>query len=112
MAYSRQDERYLDGECLSAGLIAELLQYLGADSLYTIDVHNQNVLNMYNIPAYTLSASAELAKYFVSKNLKDPFVVSPDDEEMALKRAETAAKSIGAEYDFFEKAEIVTPVIS
>jgi ribose-phosphate pyrophosphokinase len=104
LAYSRQDERYLDGECLSAGLIAELLQHLGADSLYTIDVHNQNVLNMYKIPAYTLSASAELAKYFVSKNLKDPFVVAPDDEEMALKRAETAAKSIGAEYDFFEKS--------
>jgi ribose-phosphate pyrophosphokinase len=104
LAYSRQDERYLNGECLSASLIAELLHHLGADSLYTIDVHNQNVLNMYKIPAYTLSASAELAKYFVSKNLKDPFVVSPDDEEMALKRAETAAESIGAEYDFFEKS--------
>jgi ribose-phosphate pyrophosphokinase len=114
LAYSRQDERYLDGECLSASLISELLQHLGANSLYTIDAHNQKVLDMYKIPAYTLTASGELAKYFVSRDLKDPFVVAPDDEEMALKRAETAAKTIGAEYDFFEKhrnrhtGEIVT----
>jgi len=114
LAYSRQDERYLEGECLSASLIAELLQYLGANALYTIDAHNQKVLDMYKIPAYTLTASGELAKYFVSKNLKDPFVVAPDDERMALKRAENAAKTIGAEYDFFEKhrnrhtGEIVT----
>jgi len=103
LAYSRQDERYLEGECLSASLISELLQHFGTDTLYTVDVHNQNVLNMYKIPAFTISASGELAKYFVSRNLKDPFVVAPDDEEIAIKRAETAAESIGAEYDFFEK---------
>jgi len=114
LAYSRQDERYLEGECLSASLMAELLQHLGADSIYTIDVHNQKVLDMYKIPAYTLTASGELAKYFVSQDLKNPFVVAPDAEEMALKRAETAAKTIGAEYNFFEKSrnrqtgEIVT----
>jgi ribose-phosphate pyrophosphokinase len=103
LAYSRQDERYLEGECLSTSLVSELLQHLGANSLYTVDVHNQNVLNMYKIPAHTLSASGELAEYFTSKNLKDPFVVAPDDEQMALKRAETAAERLGAEYDFFEK---------
>jgi ribose-phosphate pyrophosphokinase len=114
LAYSRQDERYLEGECLSSSLIAELLQYLGVGTLYTIDVHNQKVLDMYRIPAYTLTASEELAKYFASKDLKDPFVVAPDDEEIAVKRAETAAKTIDAEYDFFEKSrnphtgEIVT----
>ncbi|MEM2146042.1 MAG: ribose-phosphate diphosphokinase [Candidatus Jordarchaeaceae archaeon] len=114
LAYSRQDERYLEGECLSASLMSEILEKLGANTIYTIDVHNQKVLNMYKIPAYSLSASGELAKYFLSYNLKDPLVVSPDAEEMALKRAENAAKTIGAEYDFFEKSrdrrtgEIVT----
>jgi ribose-phosphate pyrophosphokinase len=114
LAYSRQDERYLEGECLSARFIAELLQNLRIDSLYTIDAHNQKVLDMYKIPAYTLTASEELAKYLTSKNLKDPFVVAPDDEEMALKRAEAAAKAIGANFDFFKKSrnrhtgEIVT----
>lgn len=114
LAYSRQDERYLEGECLSASLMAELLEKLGASTLYTVDVHNQKVLDMYKIPSYSLSASGELAKYFVSYDLKDPFIVAPDSEEMALKRAEIAAKAIGAEYNYFEKSrnrqtgEIVT----
>jgi len=114
LAYSRQDERYLDGECLSSGMIAEILEHLGVDAIYTIDIHNENVLNMYKIPAYNLTASRELAKYFAAKDLEDPFVVSPDDEETAVERARYAAETINTEYDFFKKSrdcytgEIVT----
>ncbi|MCX8171769.1 MAG: ribose-phosphate diphosphokinase, partial [Candidatus Bathyarchaeota archaeon] len=35
LAYSRQDERFLEGECLSAAMIAEILEDLGVDALYT-----------------------------------------------------------------------------
>ena len=103
LAYSRQDERYLEGECLSSALIAKVLEDLGVDILYTIDVHNSNVLKRYKIPVYNLTAAGELAKYFVSKNLRNPFVIAPDDEEMAIKRAEYAAKKIGADYDYLKK---------
>jgi len=103
LAYSRQDRRYLKGECLSSGMIAEILETLGADTLYTIDVHNRRVLEMYKIPTYNLTASRELAKYFASKNLVDPIVISPDDEEIAIERARCAAETINAEYDFLEK---------
>jgi len=114
LAYSRQDRRYLNGECLSSGMIAEILENLGVDVLYTIDVHNRRVLNMYKIPTYNLTASKELARYFATKNLVDPIVVSPDDEEIAIERAKSAAETINAEYDFLEKkrdrhtGEIVT----
>jgi len=103
LAYSRQDERYLDGECLSSAMIAEVLENLGISALYTVDVHNMNVLKKYRVPALNLTAAVELAKYFVSKGLKDPFVVSPDDEEYAIKRAEWAASAIGTDYDYFRK---------
>ncbi|MCW4021149.1 MAG: ribose-phosphate pyrophosphokinase [Candidatus Bathyarchaeota archaeon] len=103
LAYSRQDERYLDGECLSSRMIAEILEQLKVDSLYTVDVHNQQVLSMYTFPAHNLTASGELAKYFAAKDLKDPLIVSPDDEELAKKRAEYAAKTIDADNDFFGK---------
>lgn len=103
LAYSRQDERYLAGECLSSAMIAQTLQNLGADALYTIDIHNRNVLKMYKIPAFTLTAARELARYFVSKGLKAPFVLAPDDEELAIKRAEYAARTIGGDYDYFRK---------
>lgn len=103
LAYSRQDKRYLEGECLSSRMIAEILENLGADSLYTIDIHNRRVLDMYKIPTYNLTASRELAKYFAAKDLMDPLVVSPDDEEIAIERARNAAETIDAEYDFLEK---------
>jgi len=114
LAYSRQDRRYLEGECLSSKMVAEILENLGMDALYTVDVHNRRVLNMYKIPTYNLTASRELARYFTAKNLVDPIVVSPDDEEIAIERARNAAETIDAEYDFLEKrrnrhtGEIVT----
>jgi len=104
LAYSRQDERYLDGECLSSGMIAETLERLGAEALYTVDIHNEKVLKMYKIPAHNLAASGELAKYVAAKGLKDPLVISPDDEEIAIKRARYAAKTINADYDFLRKS--------
>jgi len=103
LAYSRQDERYLEGECLSAAMIAEILGQLGADALYTIDIHNEKVLKMYKIPVYNLTASGELAKYFVAKGLKDPLVMAPDDEKLAERRARYAARIINAECDFLRK---------
>ncbi len=103
LAYSRQDERYLDGECLSSAMLAEILENLGVEALYTIDIHNEKVLNRYNIPIYNLTASGELAKYFAAKDLNGPFVVAPDDEEIAIERAKCAASVIEAEYDFFRK---------
>jgi len=114
LAYSRQDRRYLEGECLSSGMIAEILKKLGANTLYTVDVHNRKVLEMYQISAYNLTASGELAKYFAAKNLVDPIVISPDDEKDAVERAKNAAETIGADYDFLKKqrdrytGEIVT----
>ncbi len=103
LAYSRQDERYLPGECVSSSMIAEVLEDLGVDALYTVDIHNMNVLKKYRIPTRNLTAAAELARYFASKGLRDPVVVAPDDEEMALVRAEHAARAIGAEYDYLRK---------
>jgi ribose-phosphate pyrophosphokinase len=104
LAYSRQNERYLKGEALSSDMLAEILQHLGTDELFTVDVHNRQVLEMYKIPAHNLTASGELAEYFTNKDLADPIVVSPDDEEAAIERAKNAAKTIGADYDFFEKS--------
>ena len=104
LAYSRQDERYLSGECLSSGMVAEMLERLSVDALYTVDIHNENVLDMYRIPTFNLTASGELARYFAAKNLTDPFVISPDDEESAIKRAKNAAATLDGAYDFFRKS--------
>ena len=103
LAYSRQDERYLDGECLSSAMIAQVLETLHISALYTVDVHNMDVLKKYNVPALNLTAAVQLARYFASRDLQYPFVVAPDDEEFAIRRAEWAANAINAEYDYFRK---------
>ena len=103
LAYSRQDERYLDGECLTSDLVRHLLEGVGADALYTVDVHSMKVLERYSIPAYNLTAAGELARYFAERGLKDPLILAPDDEEMALKRVRYAAEVIEAEYDSLKK---------
>lgn len=103
LAYSRQDRRYLEGECLSSAVIAEIIEEMGADSLYTIDVHNERVLKMYKIPVYNLTASGELARYFARRGLKDPVIIAPDDEEMAKRRVQYAARILNGEWDALEK---------
>jgi len=103
LAYSRQDRRYLEGECLSSAAMAEIIEEMGADALYTIDVHNERVLRMYKIPVYNLTASGELARYFAGKGLKDPVIIAPDDEDMARRRVQYAAKVLNADWDVLEK---------
>jgi len=103
LAYSRQGERYLAGECVSSAMIAQVLENLSISALYTVDVHNMDVVKRYNVPASNLTAAVQLAKYFASGDLKYPFVVAPDDEEFAIRRAEWAANAIDADYDYFRK---------
>ena len=103
LAYSRQDERYLEGECLTSDLVRQLLEDVGADALYTVDVHSMKVLRRYRIPAHNLTAAGELARYFAEKGLRDPLVLAPDDEEMARQRVRYAAEVIDAEYDCLRK---------
>jgi len=104
LAYSRQNQRYLDGECLSSAMVAEMIERLGVNALYTVDIHNRMVLTRYNIPAFNLMASGELAKYFATKDLHDPLIISPDDEETAIDRVKYAADIIKMDYDFFKKS--------
>ncbi|KYH36236.1 MAG: putative phosphoribosyl transferase domain protein [Candidatus Bathyarchaeota archaeon B23] len=103
LAYSRQDERYLAGECVTSDLVRSLLEGVGADALYTVDIHSIGVLKRYRIPAYNLTAAGELARYFAEKGLRDPLILAPDDEEMALERVRHAAEVMDAEYDYFRK---------
>lgn len=103
LAYSRQDIRYLTGECLSSAVVSEILEALGTSVVYTVDIHNEEVLKKYKIPIYNLTASQDLAKYFAKKRLTRPFIVAPDDEKMAVQRAKIAADTIDAEYDYFTK---------
>ena len=68
-AYNRQDKRFLSGEAFSAKTIVKLLENCGVNKIITVNVHNPNVLETFNIPVEDLSAIPLLAEYFKAKGL-------------------------------------------
>ncbi|WEU40722.1 MAG: ribose-phosphate diphosphokinase [Candidatus Odinarchaeum yellowstonii] len=101
LAYARQDKQFKKGEPLSIKVIEELIEKLGVDELYTIDIHEPKVLNYLKIKAKDLSAMTLFGEYFKKKKMVNPIVIAPDDG--AIHRAETVAKILGSEYVSLDK---------
>lgn len=99
LGYVRQDKVHRKGECLSAQVVAKILEEVGFEKMVTVDIHSQNVLNFYKIPATSVSAiPAFVPKIKSDKNL---MVMAPD--EGAIKRARELAKLAGIEVGHLEK---------
>ena len=104
-AYARQDERFKPGEALSFKTVSKLIEAVGTDEIYTIDMHQHRVLSssdVFRIPSHNLSAMPLLANYVRKEGkLRDPLVIGPDSE--AEQWAKLAAETLGTDYDVFEK---------
>jgi len=97
------DLRFKPGEAVSVKIIAELLEAAGADEVFSINLHEHNIIKFFNIPAYELSAIPLLAEH-LSSRVDDPIIIAPD--KGALDHAKTMAGIIGCEYDYMEKVRI------
>jgi ribose-phosphate pyrophosphokinase len=96
MAYSRQDREFLDGEVVSAALVAKLVENVGTKKLITVDVHSPDSLSYYTIDTQNISAVGLLAEYAAGKIKPNaPIVVSPDLG--GTKRAAEFAKILGTD---------------
>jgi ribose-phosphate pyrophosphokinase len=104
-AYARQDERFKPGEALSFKTVSKLIEAVGTDEIYTIDMHQHRVLSssdVFRIPSHNLSAMPLLANYVRKEGrLRDPLVIGPDSE--AEQWAKLAAETLGTDYDVFDK---------
>lgn len=107
-AYARQDERFNPGEAISIKIISEFIGKMDIDEIYTIDMHlhrYRDISDLFNIPAYNLTAMEEIAKYISKKYvLNNPLVIGPDSE--AEQWAKIVAKKLDTEYDILEKKRI------
>lgn len=101
LAYARQDKRFLPGEAISIQTIGRLLKASGVDELITINVHQERILEKFEIPAKNISAIGLLADYFKSKGLERAFSLAPD--EGASKFAIEASKVLGGDYGWLHK---------
>ncbi|MHA1821117.1 MAG: ribose-phosphate diphosphokinase [Promethearchaeota archaeon] len=94
LAYARQDKVFRPGECLFAQTLLKMIETLGADELFVIDIHAPEALKVLNIPAHNLDPMKYLAEYIKENmNIKDPIVVSPD--KGAVERSKAFAKHFG-----------------
>lgn len=76
--YARQDRMAKGREAISARVVANLLEALGANRVIYMDIHNTAIQGFFNIPVDPLSAIPVLASYFKQDQFKNHVIVSPD----------------------------------
>jgi len=81
LPYMRQDKVFQKGEAVTSRTFAKLLSSY-FNSLITIDPHLHRYANLseiYSIPTTVLHAAPLLSKW-IQTNVKDPFIIGPDEE--------------------------------
>jgi ribose-phosphate pyrophosphokinase len=103
MGYSRQDKRFLPGEPVSARAIARVFSR-GILETITVNIHKEEVLKYFGVPASNVSLAGDIGSYIKSLNLSNPLILAPD--EGALIFAENVASSGGWDVDHLEKTRL------
>ncbi|MFX1374550.1 MAG: ribose-phosphate diphosphokinase [Promethearchaeota archaeon] len=103
LAYARQDKVFRPGESQFAKVIFRMINIMGIDEFYTVDIHAPEVLNECSCKAINIDSMKLLADYIISKGLKNIVVVSPD--KGAIERSNAFASHFGNDVPvvFFEK---------
>jgi ribose-phosphate pyrophosphokinase len=103
MGYARQDKRFLPGEPVSARAIAQVLSR-GILEIITVNIHEQEVLKYFGVPARNISLAQDIGSYIKSLNLSNPLILAPD--EGALTFAEHVASAGEWDVDHLEKTRL------
>jgi ribose-phosphate pyrophosphokinase len=103
LAYARQDKVFRPGESQFAYVIFNIINSLGIDELYVVDIHAPEVLDFCSCKAINIDSMKLLADHIISKGARDVVVVSPD--KGAIERSKAFAKHFGENVpvDVFEK---------
>ena len=103
LAYGRQDKIFRPGESQFSNLLMRMLDSLGIEELYTVDIHAPSVLEELSCKAVNIDSMKVLADYIKSLGARDIVVVSPD--KGAVERSKAFAKHFGENVpvDYFEK---------
>ena len=99
--YSRQDKQFNKGETISAQVLAQHIE-VDTDKIFTVDPHKEHILNFFSVPAYSVSAIPEIAKYLQKKSVN--MLLAPD--KGALSHTKEAATIMQCDCDCLEKNRI------
>ncbi len=101
LAYSRQDKSFLEGEAVSINTIIRLIEASGATEFYTVNVHSEDIMGRFQIPAFNLSAISLLAEDLKKSGLAGAVSIAPD--KGARKLVKEAALVLNGGYGWLEK---------
>lgn len=103
LAYARQDKIFRPGESQFANVIFHIINSLGIDEFYTVDIHANKVLEECTCKAINIDSMKVLADYIISKGARDIVVIAPD--KGAIERSKTFATHFGRDIpvDFLSK---------
>jgi len=76
--YARQDRMANGREAISARVVVNLIETLGASRVIFIDIHNRAEQGFFNIPVDPLTAIPLIAEYFRKPEFENAAIVSPD----------------------------------
>lgn len=99
--YARQDKIFNIGETISAKTLAKHIQ-LSSDSVITVDIHEEGIMDWFDIPAKNISAMPQIGYYL--QKLKPDIIIAPD--KGALDLAKKVADVIDCNWDYLEKTRI------
>ncbi|HEX3014753.1 MAG TPA: ribose-phosphate diphosphokinase, partial [Methanobacterium sp.] len=106
--YGRQERRFKSGEAVSAVIVANLLEAAGADEIFCINLHEENIKEFFQIPVHNLSAMKPIADH-INKTINNPVIVAPDKGAFGF--AKEIAEILGCEYDYLEKTRISPEIV-
>lgn len=80
--YVRSDKRDRPGVCVTARLMAELIQRAGATHAILLDLHSPQEQAFFTIPTDALTANGIFARYLLDQAPQDAVLVAPDAGEV------------------------------
>lgn len=98
--YARQDRIHRAGECLSAQVVAKLIESVGFDKLVTVELHNEAILGFFKVPVVHISGLTNFQS-LVEDLEGEVVVITPDAG--ALKRAQKFAEGLDLPLALIEK---------
>ena len=98
--YARQDRLHRSGECLSAQVVAKMIETVGFDKLITVELHNEAILGFFKIPVIHISGLTVFQN--LTREIKDEIVIITPDAG-ALKRSQKFAESMDLPLALIEK---------
>ena len=101
LAYARQDSRFKAGEAVSVNTVIKLIEASGIDGFITFNVHKEESMKSFHVPALNLSAMPAIGEHAKKLDLRNLLVAAPDRGAECL--AKQAAERLEAEHTCFEK---------